>query len=264
MHDDLGNRMKTQYEYPARFYLPKKTYTICRIDGKAFHTMTRGLERPYSVALMDAMDLTGMALCEQLQGSMFAYVQSDEISVLLSDIKDDNTEPWFNGNVQKMASVSASIATAAFNDTNFKHAGVGLRPALFDSRVFTIPDPFEVYNYFLWRQKDAIRNSIQMIGQHYFSPRKLHGVSCEQIKHLLNENYPEWKKYSNDDFMVGRFIEKKCLKRAVEYTDKRTGEKCCIADVVRYEWQKVTTPIFTDNPSWLTRKIQQVEETLPE
>src|SRR5271168_5041143 len=112
--DALGDRMK-RYEGATRFSLPRRTYTIIRIDGRAFHTWTRGLAKPYDAHFMFLMDKTAEALCAAISGAQFAYVQSDEISVLAVDFLDINTEPWFDGNIQKWASVGASIASTEFN-----------------------------------------------------------------------------------------------------------------------------------------------------
>jgi tRNA(His) guanylyltransferase len=113
--DSLGDRMKGQYEDRARFMLPRRTYTIIRCDGKSFHTFTRHCEKPNDAALAGAMDVAASALCREAQGAKLAYVQSDEISVLLTDFALPTTDAWFDGNVQKMVSVAASVVTEAFN-----------------------------------------------------------------------------------------------------------------------------------------------------
>lgn len=177
--DSLGDRMKGQYERRAQSWLPRRTFTIVRLDGKAFHTYTRGLERPYDLRLMMDMGYTAAFLCQEVQGAVLAYTQSDEISLLLTDYASPGTQAWFDGNVQKIVSISASACTAKFN---------ALRPgklAMFDSRAFVIPDPVEVVNYFVWRQRDAIRNSILMLGQAHFSHKQLQGLNTNQIQELL-------------------------------------------------------------------------------
>ncbi len=83
--DSLGDRMKGQYEDRTRIMLPRRTYTILRADGKAFHTFTRRCEKPYDRRLVEAFDTAMLELCREAQGSCFGYVQSDEISVLLTD-----------------------------------------------------------------------------------------------------------------------------------------------------------------------------------
>jgi len=178
--DSLGDRMKSQYENRTRYMLPRRTYTVIRVDGKAFHTFTRKhCQKPFDERFADAMEGTALALCEGVQGAQMAYWQSDEISVLVTDFMDITTDAWFDANLQKVVSVSASIATAEFM------ALMQLGRAHFDSRVFTIPDQVEVGNYFIWRQQDATRNSIQSLAQAHFSSKRLHGVTNSQAQDLL-------------------------------------------------------------------------------
>ena len=180
--DDLGNRMKHQYEDRTRYLLPRRTWTIIRVDGKAFHTFTEGLQRPYDYSLVKALNGATVELLSKSQGSLLAYLQSDEISIVLQDFKRITTDAWFDGNVQKIASVSASIFTGYFNKL-FKHPSDSI--GIFDARVFTIPDPVEVENYLIWRQQDAIRNSIQSLGRKHFSYKEVEGLSCSQIQEKL-------------------------------------------------------------------------------
>lgn len=176
MHDELGDRIKNNYESRTIYYLPRRTYTIIRVDGKAFHSYTCGCEKPFDYNLMACMDATALGLCKQIEGTVFAYSQSDEISLLVTDFAKINTEAWFDGNIQKICSVSASIATAEFNkvqiENKWKKQSIGLEEILkfahFDSRVFSIPDPVEVANYFVWRSNDAIRNSISSAARAIF------------------------------------------------------------------------------------------------
>jgi len=221
MKDDLGTRMKTQYEQRTRTFLPRRTYTIIRLDGKAFHTFTRGMDRPYDKKFMAAMDNTAKFLCEEIQGCELAYVQSDEISLLLTDFTKITTDAWFDGQVQKMVSVSASMAAAKFNqemlgqiisgrdidiaDTIFTMASQPL--ALFDARVFTIPDPVEVENYFVWRQKDAVRNSLSMHAQSLFSHKELHSKSQSDMHEMIHTKGENWNDLP-DGFKRGRTIVK--------------------------------------------------------
>lgn len=190
MPDSLGDRMKGQYEDRYRLSLPRRTYTIIRVDGKAFHTLTRSILKPYDLTFMGAMDAVAIALCSELQGAQFAYTQSDEVSVLLTDFATIQTEAWFDGNIQKMVSISAGIAAMTFNE----HFGYRYKPtqALFDSRVFTIPDRTEVANYFIWRQQDAERNSLQMLARHYYSHKELHKKNAADLHELLHLKGVNW------------------------------------------------------------------------
>lgn len=180
--DSLGDRMK-RYEIASSQFLTRRTPVIIRLDGKAFHTFTRGLERPFDEAFSSAMSMTMKGLVEEIQGAVFAYKQSDEITILLRDWDTLTTDAWFDYNVQKMVSISASLATAIFNETftHPKHAG---KRALFDSRVFNIPKE-DVVNNFLWRQQDASRNSINSVAQSLFSHKELQGKNVMQVSDML-------------------------------------------------------------------------------
>ena len=210
--DSLGDRMKSYYENAYRIYLTRRTPTIIRIDGKAFHTFTRGLAKPYDKIFKRTMWNTTKYLCENIQNTRLGYVQSDEISILMIDYNKFTTAAWFDNNIQKICSVSASMATMAFNKF-FKeevgkwfnvegvndHYGVTLETymnkfgnAMFDSRVFNLPES-EVCNYFIWRQQDATRNSIELLGREYFSQKELYKVNCKQIQDkLLTEKGINW------------------------------------------------------------------------
>lgn len=253
MKDELGDRMKGKYENVTRIYLPQRTYVIIRLDGKAFHTYTKGCAKPFDADLIEAMDYTTVEVCKRIQGVKFVYTQSDEISILLTDFDDITTSMWFDGNIQKICSVSASMATAHFNDSDFALLR-GPELAYFDARVFTIPDPTEVYNYFVWRQKDCIRNSIQAVGQANFSPKQLEGMSCEQIVYKLFEKDVCWDNMSAE-LRVGRIAETYTTDKDIEYTDKRTGETKTVVGVKRKEWRTYAPPVFTEHPDWLKKRI---------
>lgn len=195
----LGDRMK-RYEAVTKDFLPRRTYTVIRVDGKAFHSYLRQADKPFDADFMELMDATTRVLCAGISGSVFAYTQSDEISVLLQDFASTQTEPWFGGNVQKMVSVAASMATMHFNDEVVAYQmmrGVKFGShAMFDARVFTIPDPVEVANYFLWRQRDAVRNSVSMAAQASFSRKDLQGLNSDQLQDkLFREKGINWNDY---------------------------------------------------------------------
>ena len=216
----LGDRMKNNYENISRYYLTRRTPVIIRIDGKAFHTFTRGFKKPFDDILVKTMQETMKYLCENIQGCVLGYTQSDEISLVLTDYAELTTDAWFGNNLQKMCSVSASMATLAFNkaftrnilkqskrlyteyldekDTSYIEAlEIAMnKGAMFDSRVFTIPRE-EVCNALIWRQQDATRNSIQSVGQANFSQKELHGKSCNDIQDMLmTQKGINWNDYS--------------------------------------------------------------------
>lgn len=266
MKDELGDRMKEKYENIFRHKLPGRTNTIIRLDGKAFHSYLKFCKIPYDIELMNDMDLTAIYLCENIMGAKMAYVQSDEISILLTDYDSINTEAWFGGNIQKMTSISASLATAKFNQLRLARACyqadleypiksiekdqvLNETLALFDSRCFVIPQDFEVHNYFVFRQKDAIRNSIQMAGQANFSSKQLNGVNCEKIKEKLNEIGKDWED-TPPGFKYGRVIHKTYYE--VE-NPNNPDEK-----VLRSKWElDENYPIFTESKDYIKSILPQ-------
>ena len=221
VHDDLGMRMKGFYEQIPKTRLMRRCPVVLRIDGKAFHTYTKGMRKPFDLVLMQSMQETMKYLCENIQGCVFGYTQSDEISLVLLDYQTFETEAWFDYEIQKMCSISASMATLAFNKLFEKNADAEIdslleawnrkeedekyvqvlykvieKGAMFDARCFNIPKE-EVTNLIYWRQLDAIRNSIQMVGQANFSVKQLHGKSCNMIKEMLiSEIGLDWESFS--------------------------------------------------------------------
>lgn len=198
----LGDRMKS-YERPNRLFIQPRTATIIRVDGKAFHTFTKRYKFPFSSELHESMKTAAYGLIQECQNAMLAYYQSDEISILLNDWVRFETEQWFAGNLQKICSVSAAVATACFlhscSDQITEQDSLQSLPK-FDARVFQVPRD-EVCNYFIWRQQDATRNSIQMLGRTHFSHKQLHKKSTNDIQSMLiqekdvNWNHIDtWKK----------------------------------------------------------------------
>lgn len=191
--DALGDRIKKFYENRTRYVLPRRTNTIIRIDGKAFKTFTQNFEKPFDITLSKAMDRTAKALCEGIQGAVMAYVQSDEITILLTDYKKLTTDAWFDGNIQKIVSVSASMATGYFNSyINYYRPDDSRLMAFFDSRVFTIPDRGEVINSFIWRQQDAVRNSVSMLAQSLYSHKELMNKNQSEMQELCFQKGINW------------------------------------------------------------------------
>lgn len=223
MNDDLGTRMKSYYENIPKTKLMRRTPVAIRIDGKAFHTFTKGFDRPFDKVLMTTMQETTQYLCENIQGCVFGYTQSDEITLILIDYKRLNSSAWFDYEVQKMCSIAASVTTMAFNkifDMNvdkfiynpdnaemteeeavhavnlmYSYKLASTKGAMFDARCFNIPKK-EVTNLIYWRQLDATRNSIQMVGQANFSHKELQNKNCNDIQNmLLTERDINWNNY---------------------------------------------------------------------
>lgn len=211
VRDDLGVRMKTFYEQISKTKLMRRCPVALRIDGKAFHTFTRGFQKPFDEVLIKSMQETMKYLCENIQGCVLGYTQSDEITLILVDYKKLTSSAWFDYEVQKLCSIAASMATMAFNkafEKNVKSFDLLLayndygddteenrklldiynkavdKGAMFDCRCFNIPKE-EVTNLIYWRQLDASRNSIQMVGQANFSHKELQNKSCNEIQDML-------------------------------------------------------------------------------
>lgn len=193
--DALGDRMKEFYENRSKTYLTRRTPVIIRLDGKAFHSFTKGFKRPYDEIFHGAMNETLRYLCKNIQGCKIGYTQSDEITLLLTDYEKLTTDAWFGYSVQKMCSIAASMATFAFNKAFYNAIPAGTddesiyyqayeKGAMFDARVFNIPKE-EVVNCFIWRQQDATRNAIQMLGQTHFSHKELDCKDQNDIQDML-------------------------------------------------------------------------------
>lgn len=204
VNDELGKRMKEYYEQVPKTRLVRRMPVAIRLDGKAFHSFTKGFQKPFDEVLIKSMQETMKKLCENIQGCVLGYHQSDEITLILIDYKKLTSSAFFDYEVQKMCSIAASMCTLYFNQifrTNVNQAFAGKscaelgdyhkvmclardKGAMFDARCFNIPKE-EVCNLIYWRQLDATRNSIQMVGQANFSHKELQNKSCNQIQDML-------------------------------------------------------------------------------
>jgi tRNA(His) guanylyltransferase len=267
--DSLGDRMKTQYENRARHYFPRRAYTLVRVDGKAFHTWTRGLTKPYDLEFMDCMDEAAIELCKQTSGAHLAFVQSDEITVVLTDFAEEGTQAWFDGSQSKIESITASIATMAFNGAVMGTVGhldrveicnsdpkvkgwfladkkqsspiaSKIGNALFDSRAWSMADRTEVINNLIWRQKDAERNSVTMLASHYASHKELHGKDISARHDAIHAAGDNWNNHPSN-FKRGRVIQK------------------FVNENERTQWAvNAETPVFTKTPEFLDKLIPRL------
>ena len=216
VHDDLGIRMKEFYEQVPKTRLVRRMPVAIRVDGKTFHTFTKGFRKPFDDILIKTMQETTKYLCENIQGCVFGFTQSDEITLILVDYQKLTSSAWFDYEVQKLCSISASMATMAFNKYFAENVANEIleyktsivpqcveiqqeikeyhdilraaveKGAMFDARCFNIPKE-EVTNLIYWRQLDATRNSIQMVGQANFSHKELQNKSCNDIQDMLHK-----------------------------------------------------------------------------
>lgn len=264
--DALGNRMK-EYESVPKNFLMRKTPVVMRIDGKAFHTFTKKMnfQKPFDEFFIRLMNETAVELCKQIQGAKCAFVQSDEISILITDFDTIKTDAWFGYNIQKMTSIAASIATQHFNKmmsdnvllgnlgelvdlsitvnntekpvsteeaiVNYLQSKIDKYKALpiaqFDARCFNLPTK-EVSNYFMWRQQDCVRNSIQSVAQSLYTQKELHGSNTKDLQELIHAKGINWNNYEAGK-KRGRLIVKQEFK-----LDK---------DVIRNRWVVTEAPM---------------------
>ena len=198
--DSLGDRMK-RYEAVSKTTLVQRMPVILRLDGCHFHTFTKGFEKPFDDIMIKSMQDTMKYLCENIQGCVFGYTQSDEITLVLVDYKNLNSSQWFDNEVQKMCSVAASMAGMffircfAYNallaevvaEQFKKYENAIARGAYFDCRAFNVPKE-DVVNCLLWRIRDCVRNSVLSLAQAKFSHKEIQNKNISQLKNMLLEN----------------------------------------------------------------------------
>lgn len=202
--DTLGDRVK-RYEAVSKPLLSRRTPVVVRIDGKAFHTFTRGCEKPFDKDIVMAMAYATKKTSLYIQGFKLAYVQSDEASFLITDYDTLETSAWFDYELNKIVSITASYFTYFFNKKwqeiyRSKYIGTpedelnrekANRIAVFDARAFNVPHD-DWQNVFIWRQQDWERNSVQMLGRSVFSQSQLHGLNVTQIIEALKSKGKYW------------------------------------------------------------------------
>lgn len=230
---DLGDRMKG-YENIERKFLYRRMPVIIRLDGKAFHTFTKDCNKPFDKNIIDAMADTGEYLLNEIQGCKIAYIQSDEINLFLSDYDQLETCAWFGNNLNKIVSISASMASTRFTlnyhlaNYGFYMDETGIKIGIFDSRAFNIPKE-EVINLFRWRYLDWQRNSVQMLAQSLFSHKELHGKNQRILREMCLGSNNSWDDL-DPQFKNGTlFIKEKDNERLV-------SKKFTDFNLLSYEW----------------------------
>jgi tRNA(His) 5'-end guanylyltransferase len=270
MSDELGDRMKG-YENITRTYLSPKQYYVLRIDGKAFHTYTKGLDRPFDEGMIEDMQETMKFLCENIQGAQFGYTQSDDITIVFTDLMSREADIWFGGNIQKITSVAASLATSKFNQLRMVRAitpdygnqldetavadAMVMKQAQFDARVFPLSQRYEVLNCLWWRMQDAAKNSVQMQARAYYSHKELQGKNTAKLKEMLMSNEDDDADWY--ELPVTKQHGSSCYKKfeTVAFPDMHPDIK--IGEVpVRTKWYiDNETPVFKQDWSWFNDKI---------
>lgn len=231
------------YEDVYRYRLPPNQITLLRADGRSFHTWGRGLEKPFDESFIDYMDRIGLALCKDLMNVRMAYLQSDEISVIMVR-GQESSQDWFGGNIQKIVSIAASIATAAASRPGYMHQAIAGTPN-FDARVFVLPSLDETVNALIWRQRDWERNSIQMLARSLYGQKEMENKKREDLHEMIHAKGKNW-----NDLPV-HLRRGRCIVKVPEPFKTPDGQ-----DIIRHVWRvDMDIPIFTQDRDYILRKL---------
>ena len=269
----LGDRMKA-YERLSEVTLCPRLPVIIRLDGKGFSRLTKKLDKPFDSKFMQVMQLTTEYLCKNISGCMLGYTQSDEISLVLRNDQSLLSQPYFSNRVQKLTSISASMATAAFNAAYHSDPENLSIWGIFDSRTYVVPSITEACNYLIWRQQDCTRNSI--LGATYYEIAKMpgygkktaqkmmHGLKCDALQELLFQTTGiNWNNYLG--YEKRGTVFRKDLVDISRSISTYNPETC--PTVYRERWLAYPPPIFTSKEGWewmlkvLNPPLDPVEET---
>jgi len=247
--------MKTYYEQNTCTKLPENIPIILRIDGRAFHTLTRGLDEPFDLKFINMMNKIALDLCDdEIQNAKMAYIQSDEISILI--YAGVFSSSWFGNDVQKMVSISASRASCEAMKFNGVTEIFSSKPIMFDSRVFIIPEK-EVCNYFIWRQRDWERNSLQMLARKYYSHKKLYKKNAADMNEMIFKKGDNWNNLPTF-LRRGRCVIP--IKKKVQVTKAETKGKFD-GEVERNMWTVDNEiPVFTKDRNYIEKYLKEENE----
>jgi tRNA(His) guanylyltransferase len=263
--DSLGDRMK-KYEDAYRISLPIRMPVIIRVDGKAFHSYTKKCKKPIDEKLVQVMNDTAINLCQNIQGAKLAYVQSDEISILVNNFTSLDSQSWFDNNLQKMVSISAAIASTTFTANSWKiwfpkeGAERGkdsldyIKSALFDSRAFVLPKE-EVCNYFIWRQQDATRNSVQMLARSLYSHKECTDKNNSELQEMCFRKGFNWNDCPTSQ-KRGRCITKQVELKKVQILSPKAHSKNLPSEIERRVWKVDNEiPVFSQNRNYIDQYL---------
>lgn len=248
MRDALGDRMK-RYEHVSRTTFTRRLPLIIRVDGRGFHNYLKHTNKPFDTEFIEQMGAVAVAMCKDIHGAVFAYHQSDEISILVADYPGLNTEPWFGGEIQKIVSIAASIATTqlAWHRRD--------RP-MFDARAFVLPDAVEAVNYFVWRQKDAMRNAVSMAARSVYSHGALHGMNVANMKLMLEQRGINFDDYPEEARLGQQVRRVTWSPREAHVTRDEEAGTTTLSWYDRSYWEVTPAWIFKADPgNWLARLI---------
>jgi tRNA(His) 5'-end guanylyltransferase len=224
--------MVDNYESITNYKLPKRTFTIIRLDGKSFSKFCKRFKKPFDDDFVRMMNETAKYVAENAQGCKIAFVQSDEITLILTDFDELTTKAWYDGRIQKICSISASLATSKFLQLLFDYeiskidkVDLSIKDVRklvmnqklmeFDSRVYTVPPRDEVLNTVFWRQQDCTRNSVSMVAQSMYSHKELENKNNSQQQDLIHDKGQNWNDYPIG-LKRGRVIVKRDGKWVIE------------------------------------------------
>ncbi len=213
MNDSLGDRMKEYERAEAGRRLMPLLPAVARLDGRAFHSFVRGLERPYDKRLSDLMLDTAVVLVRE-SNAVVGYTQSDEITLAWVQEEYDS-QIFFDGRVQKMTSTLAALCSAHFNRRlpAFLPAEYAERLPVFDCRVWSVPNLEEAANTFLWRELDATKNSVSMAARALYDHAAIHDKSGAEMQEMLWQKGVNWNDYPAF-FKRGTFVKRRAVRRA--------------------------------------------------
>jgi tRNA(His) 5'-end guanylyltransferase len=249
---DLGDRIKT-YEKAYDIYMPSRLPVIVRLDGKGFSKFTKFIkaEKPFDGSFSGIMAFTMKKVAEEIEGCVFGYTQSDEITFVIKNDQSLESTPWFGNRIQKITSVAASIASAAFNQYMAEHwpENEWLCLAYFDARTFVVPNWQEAINCLVWRQNNCTKNSVSA-ACYYESAKKIGKKTARKEMHGLNQKQQQEMLFQHTGLNWNNYPAK--FKRGVGCY-KVTKEMALNGKTfMRNNWQiDQELPIFTQDPSFL-------------
>lgn len=209
---EISERMKLYENITAGQILIPNLPAMIRLDGKAFHSWTRGLRRPFDDRLQTLFDETAKFLVEA-SNAVIGYTQSDEITLVLWNYAKPESQIMFDGRVSKLTSVLASMATAKFNSLVPEYIPEkSASLAYFDGRVWNVPSEQEAVNCLVWRELDATRNSIQMAAQSLYSHNQLHLKNTSEMQEMLWNKGINWNDYPAR-FKRGGYFQRQLIER---------------------------------------------------
>lgn len=253
-NDNLGDRMKA-YESAFRPFFPQRIPIIIRVDGKAFHTYTAKCDKPFDDKLIEVMNLTAKHLCANIPGAKLAYVQSDEISIFVHGYESIESQPWFGGNINKIVSITAAMASATFTANSPLIWNGEVKPAIFDSRAFLLPEK-EVCNYFIWRQQDWTRNSVQTLARSLYSHKQCDNKNNSELQEMCFQKGKNW----ND--LETRYKRGRCIIKKQTPVETKMPEDSGYKSLITWRNKWVVDneiPIFTQDRNYVNQFFEQKE-----